>query len=86
VGAVLPKTLGSRPCPELSGLGRVWPVGMSHRAPATPVACRAQCALTRLPGARCFPDILVWLASGLDARCVKKQCGLAWLGCVSEDA
>ena len=29
-------------------------------------------------------DTLVWLASGLDARCVKQQCG--WLGCVSEDA
>ena len=29
-------------------------------------------------------DTLVRLASGLDARCVKKQCG--WLGCVSEDA
>jgi hypothetical protein len=29
-------------------------------------------------------DNLVWLASGLDARCVKKQYG--WLGCVSEDA
>ena len=24
-------------------------------------------------------DTLVWLASGLDARCVKKQCGLAGL-------
>ena len=29
-------------------------------------------------------DTLVRLASGLEARCVKKQCG--WLGCVSEDA
>ena len=29
-------------------------------------------------------DTLVRLASGLDARCVKKQYG--WLGCVSEDA
>ena len=29
-------------------------------------------------------DTLVLLASGLDARCVKKQYG--WLGCVSEDA
>ena len=29
-------------------------------------------------------DTLVRLAFGLDARCVKKQCG--WLGCVSEDA
>ena len=27
-----------------------------------------------------------WCAAGLDARCVKKQCGLAWLGCVLEDA
>ena len=37
--------------------------------------------------ARCtvFPPTH-WLASGLDARCVKKHCGLAWLGCVSEDA
>ena len=30
-------------------------------------------------------DTLVRLASGLDARCVKKQCQLP-LGCVSEDA
>ena len=39
-----------------SGLGRVWPVGisLSHRAPATPVAGRAQCVLTRSPGAQCF--------------------------------
>ena len=29
-------------------------------------------------------DALVRLASGLEARCVKKQCG--WLGCVSGDA
>ena len=29
-------------------------------------------------------DTLVRLASGLEARRVKKQCG--WLGCVSEDA
>ena len=29
-------------------------------------------------------DTLVRLASGLDARCVKKQCG--WVGWVSEDA
>ena len=39
-----------------SGLGRVWPVGisLSHRALATPVAGRAQCMLTRSPGAQCF--------------------------------
>ena len=33
-----------------SGLGRAWPVGisLSHGAPATPVAGRAQCALTKV--------------------------------------
>ena len=61
-----------------SWLGRAWSVGvsLSHRAPATPVAARAQCALTKV--AR-YSDTLVWLASGLDARCVKKQCGLVGL-------
>ena len=60
------------------------PVGksLSHRAPATPVAGRAQCALAKV--ARWASDTLVRLASGLDERCVKKQYG--WLGCVSEDA
>ena len=57
-----------------SGLGRVWPVGisLSHRAPATPVAGRAQgCQVHGVSSVT-----LVRLASGLDARCVKKQCGL----------
>ena len=62
--------------PALSGLGRVWPAGisLSHRTLATPVAGRAQCTLTRSPG-----DTLVQLASGLDGHCVKKQCGLVGL-------
>jgi hypothetical protein len=39
-----------------SGLGRVWPGGisLSHRALATPVAGRAQCTLSRSAGAQCF--------------------------------
>ena len=55
--------------------GRAWPVGMSlsHRAPATPVAGRG-CQVHGVSS-----DTLVRLASGLDARCVKKQCGLVGL-------
>ena len=39
-----------------SGLGRVWPAGisLSHCALATPVAGRAQCTPTRSPGVQCF--------------------------------
>jgi hypothetical protein len=85
-------TLGSRPGSVITGHDQevrgathnwppvfrvrgAWPVGMSlsHRAPATPVAGQAQCALIKV--ARCT----VRLASGLDARCVKKQCGLVGL-------
>jgi hypothetical protein len=52
-----------------SGLGRGWPVEMSlsHRAPATPVAGREQCALTQ--GCQVHgvsSDTLMRLASGLD--------------------
>ena len=67
--------------PASSGFGRVWPAGisLSHRALAAPVAGRVQCTLTRSPGVRCFLDTLVRLASGLDVRCVKKQCGLVGL-------
>ena len=50
------------------GLGRVGRGVLV--APATPVAGWAQCTLTKV--ARCT----VRLASGLDVRCVKKQCGL----------
>uniref|UniRef100_A0A8C7LBU4 AP-1 complex subunit gamma n=1 Tax=Oncorhynchus kisutch TaxID=8019 RepID=A0A8C7LBU4_ONCKI len=59
-------------------------MSLSHRAPATPVAGRAQCALTKVARYSVSSGTLVRLASGLDVRCVKKQCG--WLGCVSEDA
>ena len=40
-----------------SGEGRGWPVGMSlsHRAPATPVAGRAQCTLTKVARCTVFP-------------------------------
>ena len=40
-----------------SGLGRAWPVGisLSHRAPATPVAGRAQCTLTKVARCTVFP-------------------------------
>ena len=65
-----------------SGLGRVWPVGisLSHRAPATPVAGRAQCTLTKVARCTVFPPTHpTRLTSGLDARCVQKQCGLVGL-------
>ena len=40
-----------------SGLGRAWPVGISltHRAPATPVAGRGQCTLTKVARCTVFP-------------------------------
>jgi hypothetical protein len=42
--------------PASSGLGWVWPAGisLSHCALAAPVAGRAQCTLTSLPGVQCF--------------------------------
>ena len=100
--AVPPETLGSRPGSVVagceregrrtiglasSGLGRVWPVGisLSHRALVTPVAGWAQCTLTRSPGARCFLQH-IGAAGFRVARCVKKQCSLVGLCCVSEDA
>jgi hypothetical protein len=66
--------------PRDSGLGKVWPVGisLSHRAPATPVAGRAQCT-QGLQVHGVSSDTLVRLASGLDALCVKKQCCLVGL-------
>ena len=68
----------------LSGLGRAWPVGisLSHRTPATPVAGRAQCVLTKVHGVS--SDTLVRLASGLDGAVLRSSA--AWLGSVSEDA
>ena len=64
-----------------SGLGRVWPSGMSlsHCALATPVAGRAQCTLTRSPGVRCFLRHIG--AAGFRVGCVlcKKQWGLVGL-------
>ena len=61
-----------------SGLGRVWPVGisLSHRAPVTPVAVRAQCMPTKV--ARCTVFYPVRLASWVDAV-LKKQGGLVGL-------
>ena len=90
--AVPSETLGTRPGsvltdrhrpvraarPKWSSLARVREgLSLSHRTPATPVAGRAQCALTKVHSVS--SDILVWLASGLDARCVKKECGLVGL-------
>jgi hypothetical protein len=46
-----------------AGLGRVWPAG--------PGAVHADTVYS------VSSDTLVLLASGLDGRCVKKQCGLA---------
>ena len=67
-----------------SGLGRGWPVGisLSHRAPVTPVVGWVQCAVRANQGCQVYgvsSDTLVRVASGLDARCVKKQCGLVGL-------
>ena len=60
-----------------SGLGRAWPVGISltHRTPATPVAGRAQCTLTKVARWTVFPPThwCGWLPG------VKKQCGLVGL-------
>ena len=80
--AVPPETLGSSPGSVAAG--RDWEVhgatvgiSLSHHALATTVAGRA-----RQPGRQVHgvsSDTLVRLASGLDARCVKKQCGLVWL-------
>jgi hypothetical protein len=59
----------------LSGLGGVWPVGisLSHRALATPVASRGAVHANQVHQVHgVSSDILVWLASRLDARCVKK--------------
>ena len=55
----------------LSGLRGDWAVGisLSHRAPATP-GCQVHGVAS---------DTLVRLASGLNARCVKKQLGLVGL-------
>ena len=92
VPAVPSESLGSRPgsvvtgCDwEVRGAYRVRPVGksLSHRAPATPVAGQAQCALTKVARCTVFP-----LMAGFQAgwRCVKKQCGLVGLcigGCMT---
>jgi hypothetical protein len=59
-----------------SGLGRVWPVGisLSHLAPATPVAGK----LTKVARCTVFPPCLSgWLPGWM--RCDKKQCGLVGL-------
>jgi hypothetical protein len=71
----------------LSGLVRDWPVGISssHRAPATPVAGRAQCTLTKAARCTVFPPtqwcgwLPGWMRAVLEAVRVV-------LGCVSEDA
>ena len=98
--AVPPETLGS--CPDSvatgrsvgrrtiglasSGLGRVWPVGisLSHRTPATPVAGRAQCTLAKVARCTVFPPThwCGWLPGWM--RAVLRS-SVAWLGCVSED-
>ena len=68
--------------PASSGVGRVWPAGisLSHHSLATSVSGWAQCTLTRSNQIKSqvygvSSDTLVRLASGLDVRCVKKQCG-----------
>ena len=67
-----------------SGLRRAWPVGisLSHRAPATPVAGRTQCTLTKVARCTVYPPthwcgwLPGWMRAVLRSR----------LGCVSEDA
>ena len=58
-------------------LGRVWPVGkaLSHRAPATPVAGRALCVLTKVARCTVFPPThrCGWLpgqAGGCFLKCI----------------
>ena len=49
---------------------------MGHRGLATPVVGRGACMLGR--GRQVYgvsSNTLVWLASGLDGHCLKKQCG-----------
>ena len=70
-----------------SGLGRDWSVWDLLVSSRTSDSCGGPGAVRASQGGQVHgvsSDTLVWLASGLDARCVKKQYG--WLGCVSEDA
>ena len=54
-------------------------------APATPVAGRAQCALTKVARCTVFPPThwCSWLPGWM---CAVLRSSAAWLGCVSEDA
>ena len=75
VTAATGRSVGRRTIgPASFGLRWAWQAGMSlsHRAPATPVAGRAQCALTKVRhiGVAGFQG--GW-------HCVKKQCGLVGL-------
>ena len=87
------ESLGLRPGSVVTG--RDWEVrGATHNWPSVVRVREGTSDSCGGPGAVCAnqdcqvhgvaSDTLVQLASGLDARCVKKQCG--WLGCVSEDA
>ena len=81
---------------EVRGVTHNWPsvvrvreglVGRDIVSSRTSDSCGvpgAVCASHGCQGHGAASDTLVRLASGLDARCVKKQYG--WLGCVSEDA
>ena len=82
--AVPSESLGSRPGSVVTGRDREvrgathnWPnVVRVREGLRTSDSCGGQ-------GAVCVSsDTMVRLASGLDARCVKKQCDLAWLGWV----
>jgi hypothetical protein len=70
-----------------SGLGRAWPVGisLSHCAPATPVAGRSQCTLTKVARCTVFPPThwCDWLLGW--TRAVLRS-SAAWLCCVLEEA
>jgi hypothetical protein len=87
LSAVTGRSMGRRTIGlALSGLWRVWPVGisLSHRAPVTPVAGRAQCTLTKVARCTVFPPAnwCGWLPGWM--RAVLRS-SAAWLGCVSEE-
>ena len=74
---------------EVRGATHNWPsvvrvrpggISLSHRAPATPVAGRARCALTKVARCTVFP-LTHWCGWLPGWRCavLKKQCGLVGL-------
>ena len=79
-------------CPDIMVLSKTWLNGSVSNKDievhsynvfrGRSVAGQAQCALTKVARCTVFPPhwcTLVRLASGLEARCVKRQCGLVGL-------